>query len=56
MSISEAGPSRAPQRALYATQPFLDGRGQTLAYRPFRDEDTDLPGIRKLCEEELSEP
>lgn len=56
MSSSEPGPSTAPAREVYATQPFIDGRGQALAYRPFRDEDTDLPGINKLCEEELSEP
>lgn len=37
-------------------RPFVDGRGETLAYRTFRDEDTDLPGITKLCDEELSEP
>lgn len=56
MPSTTPGPVAARQPALYATQPFLDGRGATLACRTFRDEDTDLPGINKLCEEELSEP
>lgn len=38
------------------TTPFIDGRGDQLAVRTFRDEDTDLPGLTRLCEEELSEP
>ncbi len=55
---AEAGPSRTPtpRRKVYPTEPFIDGRGDALAVRTFADEDTDLPGITRLCDEELSEP
>lgn len=38
------------------TMPFTDGRGDTLAYRCFHDERTDLAGLTALIQEELSEP
>ncbi|BEI81362.1 hypothetical protein CcaverHIS002_0205220 [Cutaneotrichosporon cavernicola] len=55
---AEAGPSRTPppRRKVYPTEAFVDGRGDVLAVRVFADEDTDLPGITRLCDEELSEP
>ncbi|GMK54230.1 hypothetical protein CspeluHIS016_0108160 [Cutaneotrichosporon spelunceum] len=57
---AEAGPSRtrprAPRRKVYPTETFIDGRGDTLAIRTFAEEDTDLAGITRLCDEELSEP
>ncbi|WOO79660.1 N-alpha-acetyltransferase 30 [Vanrija pseudolonga] len=53
-----AGPSTpaVPSPAPAPTSPFIDRRGDTLAVRTFRDEDTDLGHITRLCEEELSEP
>lgn len=53
---SPAGPSTPAAPAPAPTSPFVDGRGDTLAVRTFRDEDTDLGHITRLCEEELSEP
>lgn len=42
--------------SIIPTLPFLDGRDNTLAYRCFHDERTDLPGLTALIQEELSEP
>jgi hypothetical protein len=52
-----AGPSAGPSApTIPPTEPFVDARGKVLALRAFVDEETDLPGLTRLCEEELSEP
>ncbi|WVW81310.1 hypothetical protein I302_103301 [Kwoniella bestiolae CBS 10118] len=38
------------------TESLVDERGDELFYRTFRDEESDLPGMMRLVEQELSEP
>lgn len=56
MSADHVRAEEAPRTANIPTLPFTDGRGDTLAYRCFHDERTDLPGLTSLIQEELSEP
>lgn len=56
MSAEHARAEDAKPTADIPTLPFTDGRGDTLAYRCFHDEKTDLPGLTALIQEELSEP